>query len=250
MTDLPQDVKRHLAESKQPLGIKELLKLTQLHPGQQTQLKRALRDMVRTGDLLKEGKRFRLRGSQPPGSQEGGSGGGGSRPPTRRELLERPQGAWSKEPQEERGASGSGPRPPSESDARFAPRGRFEKEHRPEPRGRFVREGRADRPQGPVQERGGQQGRFARPERPESTHRPAPPSRFSPSDRSARPEQRRPASGGGSFREDRFAPRDRGGRGSPQGRETVSVEGIFHAHRDGFGFVHPSSGQGDNIFLP
>src|SRR4030095_15307511 len=27
-------------------------------------------------------------------------------------------------------------------------------------------------------------------------------------------------------------------------------EGILHVHRDGYGFVHPSSGEGDNIFLP
>ncbi|MFP2934043.1 hypothetical protein ACLESO_54740, partial [Pyxidicoccus sp. 3LG] len=29
-----------------------------------------------------------------------------------------------------------------------------------------------------------------------------------------------------------------------------TVEGILHVHRDGFGFVHPVSGEGENIFLP
>jgi ribonuclease R len=28
------------------------------------------------------------------------------------------------------------------------------------------------------------------------------------------------------------------------------VEGILHVHRDGYGFVHPVSGEGENIFLP
>jgi ribonuclease R len=251
VTDLPQDVKRHLAESKQPLGIKELLKLTQLHPGQQTQLKRALRDLVRTGDLLKEGKRFRLRGSQPPSSD-----GGAPRPPPRREREGQPPGAGLASPREEREVPGPGPRTRPEPDTRFAPRGRFDKELRPEPRGRFVREGRAEQPRNRLEERGaGPSGPPARPDRPGDAGRSAPQSRFARDERRPAPvgrfdKERRPAPGGRSFREDRFASRDRGGRGGPKGQEITTVEGVFHAHRDGFGFVHPSSGQGDNIFLP
>ncbi|WP_245814994.1 ribonuclease R [Cystobacter ferrugineus] len=262
-------MKRHLAESKHPLGVKELLKLTQLHPGQQTQLKRTLRDMVRAGDLLKEGKRFRLRGSQPPSSGGDGSRGDGSRPPFRRERDEKSPGAWRAGPREERGAPGPGARTPSEIDSRFAPRGRFSKEGRPEPRGRFVREGRAEQPRSRFEDRGAEpRGRFARPERPGDTGRSAPQGRFARDDRrpgqggrfdrdERRPGQggrfdrdRRPPAEGRSFREERFVPRDRGERGGDGGRETLSVEGVLHVHRDGYGFVHPSSGQGDNIFLP
>ncbi len=36
-------------------------------------------------------------------------------------------------------------------------------------------------------------------------------------------------------------------RGGKTGR---SVEGTLHIHRDGFGFVHPSSGEGENIYVP
>ncbi|HSP81921.1 MAG TPA: VacB/RNase II family 3'-5' exoribonuclease, partial [Myxococcaceae bacterium] len=46
---------------------------------------------------------------------------------------------------------------------------------------------------------------------------------------------------------ERSEPRRRGWGEPP---EAISVEGILHVHRDGYGFVHPSSGQGDNIFLP
>ncbi|WP_420042696.1 ribonuclease R [Cystobacter fuscus] len=242
-------MKRHLAESKHPLGVKELLKLTQLHPGQQTQLKRTLRDMVRAGDLLKEGKRFRLRGAQPPSS-----GGDGPQPPFRRERDTRPPEASRAGPREERGESGPGTRAPSELDSRFAPRGRFDKERRPEPRGRFVREGRAEQPRGRFEDRGaGARGRFARPERPGDGGRSAPPGRFARDERRPAPagrfdKDRRPPAGGRSFGGERFASRDRGG--GDGGRETLSVEGVLHVHRDGYGFVHPSSGQGDNIFLP
>ncbi|HEX5750330.1 MAG TPA: ribonuclease R [Archangium sp.] len=253
MTDLPRDVKRHLAESKQPLGIKELLKLTHLHPGQQTQLKRTLRDLVRSGELLKEGKRFRLRGERP---------------------------------------APSGPREDvrSEPDPRFAPKGRFSREGSPEPRGRFVREGRMEPrnrfarderggppSRGPSEQRGPEpRGRFARDERggPPSRgrveprggpgpqrggygqqQRPGPgggrsekPGRFEPRGRFARDERGGPGKRGGRFEQERRP--GRGGRDRSEGQETATLEGILHVHRDGYGFVHPSSGEGDNIFLP
>ncbi len=40
------------------MGVKELLRLAGLHPGQQTALKRALRDLMKHGDVRHEGKRF------------------------------------------------------------------------------------------------------------------------------------------------------------------------------------------------
>ena len=58
MTHLPETLKRLLAEADHPLGIKELLRLSGLNPGAQTDLKRTLREMVRSGELLKEGKRY------------------------------------------------------------------------------------------------------------------------------------------------------------------------------------------------
>ncbi|MBJ6762497.1 ribonuclease R [Myxococcaceae bacterium JPH2] len=135
MTLTPEHLKQLLADADHPLGVKELLRLAGLHPGQQTALKRALRDLVRQGDIAKDGKRFRLNAaSQAP-------------------SPERPS------------------RP-----------GRAERE-RPRPPGR--------------------------------TSRAAP------------------------------APRD---DGDADGESTV--EGTLHVHRDGFGFVHPVSGEGENIFLP
>ncbi|HZI07153.1 MAG TPA: VacB/RNase II family 3'-5' exoribonuclease, partial [Archangium sp.] len=290
-------MKRHLAESKHPLGIKELLKLTHLHPGQQTQLKRTLRDLVRSGELLKEGKRFRLQSGRPIPLE--GPGDGAAHPPHLRRGRE------------EQGPGGPREDVRAEPDARFAPRGRFAKEGMPEPRGRFVREGRMEprsrfarderggppasgpsEPQGPESrsrfardERGGgpgQRGRFeprgagpqrGGPQRGGSGQqakpgggRPEQAGRFEPRGRGGRDErggpgqrggrfeqERRPGRGGGREREARFEPRGRGGRGGrdrSEGQEISTLEGILHVHRDGYGFVHPSSGEGDNIFLP
>ncbi|RKH02661.1 ribonuclease R, partial [Corallococcus sp. CA053C] len=53
--------------------------------------------------------------------------------------------------------------------------------------------------------------------------------------------------GGGDFRRDLR----RGGRDTRfEDSSEPTVEGILHVHRDGFGFVHPVSGEGENIFLP
>jgi ribonuclease R len=285
VTDILQDVKKHLSDSKHPLGVKELLRLTGLHPGQQTQLKRTLRDMVRTGELLKEGKRFRLRGERP--ASNGSNENGGARPPFVRREQER------EGPREERQERRPAHAPQEEArpgvDERFAPRGRFSREGRPEPRGRFVREGRKDQPQPRFEDRGapGPRGRseergaaeprsrFARQEKPGGGRfdarqerpgggRPGQPGRFEPQGRFGRDargpdnrgrfeQDRRSGRGGRSAREERFEPRGRGGRrerGAEAGQETFTVEGILHVHRDGYGFVHPSSGEGDNIFLP
>ncbi|WIG97707.1 ribonuclease R [Myxococcus sp. SDU36] len=54
----PEHLKQILSDADHPLGIKELLRLAGLHPGQQTELKRTLRELVRQGDILKDGKRF------------------------------------------------------------------------------------------------------------------------------------------------------------------------------------------------
>jgi len=115
----PEQLKQILSDADHPLGVKELLRLAGMHTGQQTALKRTLRELVRHGHILKEGKRFRL--EEPRGGRAG------------------------------------------ESEA-----------------------GRRKGRKGPV------------PTRPES----------------------------------------------------VQLEGILHVHRDGFGFVHPLSGDGENVFLP
>ncbi len=230
MTDLTQDVRRHLAGSKHPLGIKELLRLTGLNPGQQTWLKRTLRDMVRQGELLKEGKRFSLQGKQPSANGGASHGNGGAQPPhVRRGREARPPGDRREGAREEA-------RP--ELDPRFAPRGRFSPRGRPEPRGRFVREGRMEQPR--FETRG-----------PESRGSPGP--RRGPEPRGRVEQERRPGRGGRFEKEERFEPRGRGGRRGREWddtQETLTVEGILHVHRDGYGFVHPSSGEGDNIFLP
>jgi ribonuclease R len=56
----PEQLKQLLSDADHPLGVKELLRLAGLHPGQQTGLKRTLRELVRKGQVLKEGKRFRI----------------------------------------------------------------------------------------------------------------------------------------------------------------------------------------------
>nr|WP_253895227.1 ribonuclease R [Corallococcus exercitus] len=143
--------------------MKELLRLGGLNPGQQTELKRALRELVRAGVIVKDGKRFRLEGPRTPRAPDAGF-----------EAREAP----STPPFKKRGPTpGSG---------------------REERRGGF----RAERP-------GFQGGGDFR-----------------------RSLQR-------GFRDDRFEE-----SGQPE------VEGILHMHRDGFGFVHPVSGEGENIFLP
>nr|WP_225937743.1 ribonuclease R [Myxococcus sp. RHSTA-1-4] len=58
------------------------------------------------------------------------------------------------------------------------------------------------------------------------------------------------AFGGGHFRrggtEERFGRRG----GGFAGDALNTVEGTLHVHRDGYGFVHPLAGEGENIFLP
>ena len=273
MTELPQDVKRHLAESKHPLGIKELLRLTGLHPGQQTWLKRTLRDMVREGTLIKEGKRFLLR----PQRQASEQAQGGAHAPFVRRKHD--GSGWQEKEGQAHGRPGSSwaarREPPRQAqDERFAPRSRFDRTARPDPRGRFMREGKVEQPPA------GPRGRFQREGLPESVAprgRSGREDRFSrggPPEQGAQSERGGPARGGpfqrggqgargGPFergparggRHERF---ERGGRAGGRGRgreweegvEYATVEGILHVHRDGYGFVHPSSGEGDNIFLP
>ncbi|RKH54843.1 ribonuclease R [Corallococcus llansteffanensis] len=166
---LSQDhIRQLLAEADHPLGVKELLRLGGLHPGQQTELKRALRELVRSGAILKDGKRFRLEGARVPRAPEDGVG-------SRRAL----------------------PAPPT-------------------------------RKRGPAPGSGREEGAGSS----RGAFRDASPGGFR---------------GGGDFRRD---PR-RGGRDSRfEDSNEPTVEGILHVHRDGFGFVHPVSGEGENIFLP
>jgi ribonuclease R len=48
-----------------PLGIGELMQRAKLHPGERTDVKRALRDLVRDREVLQDGKRFTLPGAKP-----------------------------------------------------------------------------------------------------------------------------------------------------------------------------------------
>ncbi|RKH69200.1 ribonuclease R [Corallococcus aberystwythensis] len=161
---LSQDhIRQLLAEADHPLGLKELLRLGGLNPGQQTDLKRALRELVRAGVIVKDGKRFRLEGPRTPRAPDADV-------PSRRDPSTPP----------------------------FKKRGPTPGSGREERRGGF----QAERP-------GYRSGGDFR-----------------------RSLQR-------GSRDDRFEE-----SGQPE------VEGILHMHRDGFGFVHPVSGEGENIFLP
>ncbi len=73
----PEELKRLLAGADHPLGIQEILRGAGLHPGTQTEVKRLLRELVRSGEVTKAGKRFALpdRVGRAPGS--GSSSGRG-----------------------------------------------------------------------------------------------------------------------------------------------------------------------------
>ncbi|AKQ65779.1 3'-to-5' exoribonuclease RNase R [Myxococcus hansupus] len=194
----PEILKQLLAEADHPLGIKELLRLAGLHPGQQTVLKRMLRELVRQGDILKEGKRFV------------------PRMPSRREpdARAREQGgalAWRQAGPESPGRRREGP--PQGGDFRkkgpHAGPGGFAA-RRQDAGGRGKGAGWQGRDAGRDRHAGSKHGGF------------------------------RGGQGEGPFRRGRFDASD--------GQDLL--EGILHVHRDGFGFVHPLGGEGDNVFLP
>ena len=47
------------------LSVRDLMQRARLHPGERSEVKRALRDLVREGELLRDGKRFSLLGAKP-----------------------------------------------------------------------------------------------------------------------------------------------------------------------------------------
>ena len=68
----PRHLKDVLARQPRALGVRELIRVAGLHPGQQTELKRVLRELVRTGELQKEGKRFVVPRAPPERPPDGG----------------------------------------------------------------------------------------------------------------------------------------------------------------------------------
>jgi ribonuclease R len=86
----PEQLKQFLVNAGHPLGVKELLRLAGLHPGHQTSLKRTLREMVRQGQILKEGKRFRVEEERRPvrNEPEGRRKGRKGPVPTRQESSQ------------------------------------------------------------------------------------------------------------------------------------------------------------------
>ncbi len=52
-----------------PVGVRELMQRARLHPGELTEVKRALRELVREGAAVSEGKRFSLPGARPAGEK-------------------------------------------------------------------------------------------------------------------------------------------------------------------------------------
>jgi ribonuclease R len=67
-----------------PLGVQELMQRARLHPGERTDAKRTLRDLVQEGLALRDGKRYSLVGAKgAPAEEKGGPRGprtGGRRP--------------------------------------------------------------------------------------------------------------------------------------------------------------------------
>jgi ribonuclease R len=53
------------------LSVRELMQRAKLHPGERTEVKRALRDLAREGVLHRDGKRFSVRGARPPAEAAG-----------------------------------------------------------------------------------------------------------------------------------------------------------------------------------
>jgi ribonuclease R len=66
-----------------PLGVREVMQRAGLHPGERTDVKRALRDLAREGTLRRDGKRFAMPGAPAP-APPGRRIGGGTRPLARR----------------------------------------------------------------------------------------------------------------------------------------------------------------------
>ncbi|NVJ21496.1 ribonuclease R [Myxococcus sp. AM011] len=198
-SDLLQQI---LSEADHPLGIKELLRLAGLHPGQQTELKRSLRELVRQGQAVKEGKRF-LRPGPPP------DGGPPVPPPVVPEVA----------------AVHADPRP------------RHERARPQDPPTRERLTGHGARGQ-----EGGFKGRA-----PDARG-----ARDSGRTDGGRGRERRDFNKQGSSRREEGRERfgHRGPRRPAFGEVLDTVEGVLHVHRDGFGFVHPVGGEGENIFLP
>ncbi len=88
MNPSPEQLKQFLSDADHPLGVKELLRLAGMHPGQQTALKRALRELVRQGHILKDGKRFRLEAGRAEPAEPGRRKGRRGPVPTRPESTQ------------------------------------------------------------------------------------------------------------------------------------------------------------------
>src|SRR5690349_13957701 len=52
-----------------PLGVRDLMQRAKLHPGERTEVKRVLRDLARTGEVARDGKRFSFPAARPPAEE-------------------------------------------------------------------------------------------------------------------------------------------------------------------------------------
>src|SRR5919201_7107585 len=59
-----------------PLAVRELMQRARIHPGERTEVKRTLRDLARSGAVLRDGKRFSLPGARPPAREAAPPRGG------------------------------------------------------------------------------------------------------------------------------------------------------------------------------
>ncbi|MDQ3265622.1 MAG: ribonuclease R [Myxococcota bacterium] len=208
MAVAPDQLLAVLAEAQRPVGIKELLRLSGMNPGHQTEVKRVLRELLKAGQIDKDGKRFVL--------------------PEDQRKAHAPAVEASQAPAR---------RPAAAPAARGARPGRVAvpPKKRGEPAEAPVRgAGRAAVAAPPERAPGGYAARAL-----ERSSRGGAPARGAERGRGAGRDEGR---GRGS--------RTQGGVEPPREKAIAQVEGILHVHRDGFGFVHPLSGEGENIFLP
>ena len=208
------------------VGLKEILRAGELNPGVQNDLKRILRELVRSGQLEQDGKRFGLPGKK---------------------YLQKSGPAWTGKPSdtEPKAAALAAP-------AKSTKRAAVEEKKKPAaaPRGRFVRqwgEGfEVDPAAAPVVAKGAKRNRAAA-----VIAKKAPPAQtrqaHSQKDHSQKDHAQRP----NSLHEQSHKGKPRAGAASMPQARGQTVVGIINHHRDGFAFVKPLGAKtGEDIFIP
>ena len=267
----------------EPLPVGVLMEKAQIHPGERTEVKRVLRDLIRDGKVARDGKRYSLTGAEGRSAQQPGQRSG-ERSEQRGDQQPRQRGG-------QRSEQKSGQKPEQRSGKRSEQRGDQQPEQRsgrrseqrggqqPEQRGSQQpeqrsgqrteqRSGRRSEHRGDQQpeQRSGQRSEQRGGQRPEQKS-----GQRSEQRGSQRPEQKsgqRSEQRGGQRPEQKSGqpPEQRSGqqleqqRSAPRGpmpaaprsqpRAGRGILGTLTRHRDGFGFVARADRQGDDIFVP